>query len=104
MPPMIKFGNLEFKSGLRGPKFVKRSGECRTLSNHKIEVIFDKYPWRGKTDIGCRLQMTTLTPKGPRSFFSQKPLKTAISTAFIKKTKTKNFFYNLTTGSCTLLV
>jgi len=37
---MIKFGNLEFKFGIIGPKLTMRGEEHRPLVNHKVEVIF----------------------------------------------------------------
>jgi len=46
----------------------------------------------------------TLTPKGPRQFSYQKPLKTVTSIAYRKKIVKNDFLAYLTVGSYTRLV
>lgn len=48
LSPMMKFRNFQFKFGFRDPKLAGRDEEHRTLSNHKIEVIFLRLPLTGR--------------------------------------------------------
>jgi len=80
---MIKFVDFEFiEFAIRGSKLAKRSVQGK-LIKHKVGGFWNDLELLTEGAISPQ----SLILKGPRPFFCQKPLKTAISAAFTQENK-----------------